>query len=52
MIRVQDDAHVRIITIDRPEKRNALSVAMLEDLQRAFACADGVRAGVLLGSGS
>ncbi|RMH11856.1 MAG: enoyl-CoA hydratase/isomerase family protein, partial [Planctomycetota bacterium] len=33
-------------------KRNALSVAMLEDLQRAFACADGVRAGVLLGSGS
>lgn len=48
------DGHVATITISRPDKLNALSLQMYEDLGRAFAEVrddDGVRAVVLTGAG-
>ncbi|GAB4383085.1 MAG: enoyl-CoA hydratase/isomerase family protein [Phycisphaerales bacterium] len=51
MIRIVDADGVRTITLDRPEKRNALTSDMLSELGRAFASAAGVRACVLLGAG-
>lgn len=36
MIRIEDDGPVRIITLDRPGKRNAQTPAALEELARAF----------------
>jgi enoyl-CoA hydratase/carnithine racemase len=35
MIDIQDDDGVRVVTLDRPERRNALTPAMLEALQSA-----------------
>lgn len=35
MIRVDDEGDVRVITMDRPERRNALTPAALEDLEAA-----------------
>src|SRR5215217_842937 len=46
--------HVALITLNRPEKLNALNVAMVDELLAAFARArddDDVRAVVLTGSG-
>lgn len=56
MIRVEGRGAVRVVTLDRADKRNALTVAMLGDLKRAFedlgpASAEPVRAVVLLGAG-
>jgi enoyl-CoA hydratase/carnithine racemase len=39
-IRVADDDHVRLITLDRPERRNAMSWRMLAELSDAMAAAD------------
>lgn len=53
-IRFERDAHVAIVTIDRPAKLNALTLQMYEDLGRAFVEArtdDDIRAIVLTGSG-
>lgn len=41
MIRVQDDGGLRIITLARPEKANALTAAMLQDLTAAVTTAPG-----------
>src|SRR3954464_4357669 len=50
---VEDRGHVRVLTLDRPERRNALSSALQADLVEQFlTCApDGVRAVVLTGNG-
>jgi len=51
----RDDGPVRILTVDRPDKLNALNRQTLEALDAAFAAAatdDGVRAVVLTGSGA
>ena len=39
-IRVHDDDHVRLITLDRPARRNAMSWRMLAELADAMAAAD------------
>jgi enoyl-CoA hydratase/carnithine racemase len=39
-IRVDDDDHVRLITLDRPARRNAMSWRMLAELADAMAAAD------------
>jgi enoyl-CoA hydratase/carnithine racemase len=39
-IRTEDDDHVRLITLDRPERRNAMSWRMLGELADAMAAAD------------
>ncbi len=36
MIRVEDDGPVRIVTLDRPAKRNALTPGALDELARVF----------------
>ncbi|SIT58639.1 Enoyl-CoA hydratase/carnithine racemase [Mesorhizobium prunaredense] len=54
-IDLTQDGHVTTIRINRPEKLNALTLAMYEDLGRAFKAAkddDSVRAIVLAGSGA
>lgn len=54
-LRVYDDGPVRVIALDRPEVRNALSQALQGELAAAFddaAEAETVRAVVLTGSGS
>jgi enoyl-CoA hydratase len=51
---VEDRGHVRVVTIDRPERRNALDPATFVGLGRAFEAAeadDGVRVVVLTGTG-
>ena len=50
---VEDRGHLRLLTLDRPERRNALSTALQGDLVEQFlSCvADGVRAVVLTGNG-
>lgn len=53
-LQVQDNAGVRRITVNRPEKLNALNSQVIADLDEAFAAAakdDAVRAVVLTGSG-
>jgi enoyl-CoA hydratase/carnithine racemase len=52
-IRVEDDSHVRLITIDRPERRNAMSWRTHAELSDAMAAADeddGVRVVVVTGA--
>lgn len=51
MIRVEDADGVRTVTIDRPDKRNALTSDMLAALGEAFRTVDRARACVLLGTG-
>jgi enoyl-CoA hydratase/carnithine racemase len=54
-LRVQRDGAVAILTLDRPEKRNALSIALrfaLADALDAAAADDGVHAILLTGAGS
>jgi len=50
---VEDRGHVRVLTLDRPERRNALSTAIQADLVEALlsVAEDGVRAVVLTGNG-
>src|SRR3954468_13011054 len=50
---VEDREHIRVLTLDRPERRNALSTALQADLVDQFltCVADGVRAVVLTGNG-
>jgi enoyl-CoA hydratase len=51
---VENRGHVRVLTLDRPERRNALSSALQADLvEELLDCAqyDGVRAIVLTGNG-
>src|SRR5215213_8706655 len=50
---VEDRGHLRLLTLDRPERRNALSTALQGDLVEQFltCVADGVRAVVLTGNG-
>src|SRR3954465_13549954 len=50
---VEDRGHLRVLTLDRPERRNALSSALQADLVDQFltCTADGVRAVVLAGNG-
>ena len=54
LIEVKDDAAVRLITINRPEKRNALKQEMYADMIAALTTADSapqIRACVITGSG-
>jgi enoyl-CoA hydratase/carnithine racemase len=50
---VEDRGHVRVLTLDRPERRNALNSALQADLVEQFLTVvqDGVRAVVLTGNG-
>ena len=50
---VETRGHIRVLTLDRPERRNALSSALQADLVEQFltCVADGVRAVVLTGNG-
>lgn len=53
-VRIQDEGPVRIVTIDRPERRNAVDMATAETLHRIFLDfeADGnVRIAILTGAG-
>ncbi|MBV8981285.1 MAG: enoyl-CoA hydratase/isomerase family protein [Acidimicrobiia bacterium] len=55
MVRVDDRGHVRIVTFDRPEARNAFNVAMYRATAEALSSArddSGVRAVVLTGTGT
>ena len=52
MIRVDDNETVRTVTLDRPDKRNALTPEMLGDLAAAFSIGDGVRAVAVVGAGA
>ena len=54
LLRVQRDGRVATVTLNRPEQRNAISIAMLREMTVAFADlgADGeTRAIVLAGEG-
>lgn len=51
MIRVESRGAVRVVTIDRPDKRNALTVKMLGTLMKAVMRTAPARAIVLLGTG-
>lgn len=53
MVRVEDEGGVRTITLNRPEKRNALTPELLEELIAALAAAEavGARVVVLAGEG-
>lgn len=51
MIRVERAGAVRRITLARPEKRNALTPAMLERLRDAIAATDGAGAVLVMGEG-
>lgn len=53
-VTLERDGHVLIMTLNRPDKRNAFNVAMLADLSRAYALLesdDDLRVGVLLAAG-
>lgn len=51
--RIEDDGNIRIITINRPERRNALSTGLLEELNGAFhsTANDGVHCVILSAEG-
>ncbi len=51
MIQVTDDNTLRTVTLDRPEKRNALTPDMLHQLAAAFVVTDATRAIAVLGAG-
>ena len=53
-VSLERDGHVLLIGLNRPEKRNAFTLAMLADLSRAYAqleSDDSLRAGVLFAHG-
>ncbi len=52
MIRLSADGDVRVIALDRPERRNALTPAMLDALNDAISRCVGARAVVLVGEGA
>ncbi len=52
MIRLSGDGDVRVIALDRPERRNAMTVAMLDGLNEAIGGCAGARAVVLVGEGA
>jgi enoyl-CoA hydratase/carnithine racemase len=55
MLRTERDGNVAVVTLDRPEKRNALSIELREQLAAAFAVLaadDDVHCAVLTGAGS
>lgn len=52
MIRWETRGPVGLATIDRPERRNALSAALCDDLRGHLAAASGLRAVVITGAGS
>ncbi|QXT39821.1 enoyl-CoA hydratase/isomerase family protein [Gymnodinialimonas ceratoperidinii] len=52
MIEVRDENGLRIVTINRPEKANSLTAAMLEDLLETFTDCQSVRALILTGTGA
>jgi enoyl-CoA hydratase len=54
-VSLERDGHVLLIGLNRPEKRNAFTLAMLADLSRAYALLesdDSLRAGVLFAHGA
>ena len=54
-VSLERDGHVPLIGLNRPEKRNAFTLAMLADLSRAYALLesdDSLRAGVLFAHGA
>ena len=53
LVRVEDDGGVRTITLNRPEKRNALTPELQEELIAAFegAADAGTRVVVITGEG-
>ena len=51
MIRVEADGPIAILTLDRPDKANALTAAMLRDLLRAVRGAQDAAAIILTGAG-
>lgn len=51
MIRIQDEGALRIVTLDRPDKANALTGEMLEAVIAAVEGATGARALILTGTG-
>jgi enoyl-CoA hydratase len=55
VLRVERDGHVAVVTLDRPEKRNALSIQLRWELAAAFAglaADDDVHCVLLTGAGS
>ncbi len=51
LVRVEDEGGVRTITLNRPEKRNALTPELQEELIAAFAGAEDVGARVVVIAG-
>jgi enoyl-CoA hydratase len=55
LVRIERDGAVALVTLDRPEKRNALSLALREELTSALDSVgedDGVRCAIVTGAGS
>jgi enoyl-CoA hydratase/carnithine racemase len=55
MLRVERDGAIAVVTLDRPDKRNALSIELREQLAATFAelaADDGVHCALLTGAGS
>jgi enoyl-CoA hydratase/carnithine racemase len=52
VIDVRDEAGLRIVTINRPDKANALTAAMLTDLLGIFSDSQAARALILTGTGA
>lgn len=51
MIDVTDDGGLRLVTVNRPDKANSLTAAMLEDLAAVFEESHDTRALILTGAG-
>ena len=54
LVRVAKDGHIASVTLNRPEQRNAISIAMLEEITHAFddlSADQDVRAVILAGEG-
>jgi methylglutaconyl-CoA hydratase len=51
LVRVEDEAGVRTVTLNRPEKRNALTPELQDDLIAAFESAEDARARVVVVAG-
>src|ERR1700712_5100084 len=53
-VTLERDGHVLVMSLNRPDKRNAFNLAMIADLSRAYALLeadDSLRAGVLVARG-